>query len=34
MGEFYSKGGQVGALRVFGKDLRRLLEELNTVLAA
>jgi type I restriction enzyme R subunit len=34
MGEFYSKGGQVGALRVFGKDLRGILEELNTVLAA
>jgi len=34
MGEFYSKGGQIGALRVFGKDLRGLLDELNAALAA
>ncbi len=33
-GEFYAKGGQVGALRAFGQDLRTLLKELNSVLVA
>ncbi len=34
MGEFYQRGGRLAALRLFGNDLPRLLEELNLALAA
>jgi len=34
VGEFYNKGGQFAAARVFGKDLNAILDELNTVLGA
>ena len=33
-GEFHARGGQVGAVRAFGKDLRGLLDELNRALVA
>lgn len=33
-GEFFDEGGRVKAVRLFGKDLPTLLDELNTVLAA
>jgi len=33
-GEFYKRGGRIGATRVFGKALPGLLEELNQVLVA
>jgi hypothetical protein len=31
VGEFYNKGGQFAAARVFGEKLPALLDELNTV---
>jgi len=33
-GEFFTKGGQLGAVKVFGKDLRGLLDEMNNALVA
>lgn len=33
-GAFFKEGGQMGAIRAFGKDLPKLLQELNAVLAA
>ncbi len=33
-GEFFNRGGQIGAARVFGDSLQTILSELNRALAA
>jgi len=33
VGEFFNRGGQVGAMRVFGPQLKNLLDELNETLS-